>query len=238
MALRFSTGLRDQRLETKAQINHIMAASTISFLDGAGENDKVLDSANNLGDFKPYDILRVSGSAANFGDFEILSVAAGELEVAPSSFTTEAAGDSVVLATARGGSLSDIFRNGVLEIYSGTQPSNADTTESGTLLVKVTRSSEAFVAGAAANGLNFDEAVSGVLGKLATEVWSGLGLVSGTAGWFRFYANDATHGASTSAARIDGAIATTGSQMNMSNTSVTVDGTTTIGTVAITDPMA
>ena len=240
MALRFSTGLRDARLENQATVQEQVTALTISFGDGDGSasRDTINDSGSGLGNFEVYDKLTVSGSTSNDGTYEILSVTAGTIEIAAGSLTAEVAGDQVVLASARGGSLKDLLRNGVLDIYSGTQPTTADDTESGTKLVRITESSGTFVADADDNGLNLGASVSGVIGKRSGETWSGLGLVNGTAGWFRFYANDATTGASTTAVRLDGSIATTGAQMNMSNTTITASGTTTIGTVAITDPMS
>jgi len=242
MALRFSTGLRDGRLETQASIQEQVTGITISFGDGDGTvtagTDTINDSGDGLAAFELHDLITVSGSASNDGEYEILSVAAGVIEVVAGSLTAEDATPQVILSSARGGSLKDLFRNGILDIYSGTQPTNADTTESGTKLVRVTLASGDFEADTDTNGINLGDSVAGVIGKLSGEVWSGVGLVAGTAGWFRLYDNAVTTGASETAVRLDGAIATTGSQMNMSNTSVSVAGTTTIGTVAITDPMA
>ncbi len=169
---------------------------------------------------------------------EILSVSAGTIEIPADTLTGEIAGDQVILSSSRGGSLKDLFRNCVIDLFSGVQPTDADTTESGTKLARITLSSGAFVAGTAANGLNLGTAIDGVIGKASGEVWSGVGLVTGNAGWFRIYDNSVITGASTSAIRIDGAIATTGAQMSMSNTTITQNGTTTIGSVAITDQMS
>jgi hypothetical protein len=240
MALRFSTGLRNKRLDHQAKVQNIVTGTTISFGDGDGSSgrDTIKDSGNGLAGFEVYDLIKVFGSTNNNGEYEILSVVAGVVEVAAESLTTEAASAQVILASSRGGSLKDLFRNGVLDIYSGTQPTTADQTESGTKLARVTISSGVFTPGSGVNGINLGDSTAGVIAKRANEVWSGVGLVDGTAGWFRFYDNSATTGASATAVRFDGAIATTGAQMNMSNTSVSVGGTTTIGTVAITDPMS
>lgn len=240
MALRFSTGLRNARLDKQSVIQNQITGTGISFGDGdgTGGRDTINDSGNGLAGFKIHDLIKVSGSTSNNVSAEILSVSAGTIEIPADTLTGEIAGDQVILSSSRGGSLKDLFRNGVLDIFSGTQPATADTTESGTKLCRITLSSGAFVAGTATNGINFGDAVAGVIGKRSGETWSGVGLVNGTAGWFRIYDNAATTGASTTAVRIDGAIATTGAQMNMSNTTITVDGTTTIGTVAITDPMS
>jgi len=139
-------------------------------------------------------------------------------------------------AANSGGGLAELLKDGVIEIYSGTQPADADSAEAGTLLCVITEASGVFTGGVATNGLNFDPAASGVIDKLTGEVWSGANTATGTAGWFRFYANDFTKGASTTAVRLDGAIATSGSQMNLSNTALVSSVTTTVDSVAITQP--
>ena len=240
MALRFSTGLRNARLDKQAVIQNQVTGTGISFGDGdgTGGRDTIKDSGNGLAGFKIHDLIKVSGSTSNNVSAEILSVSAGTIEIPADTLTGEIAGDQVILSSSRGGSLKDLFRNGVLDIFSGTQPTDADTTESGTKLVRITLSSGAFVAGTTTNGINLGTATDGVIGKDSGETWSGVGLVAGNAGWFRFYDNAATTGASTSAIRLDGSIATTGAQMNMTNTSISVGGVTVITSVAITDPMS
>lgn len=242
MALRLSTGLRDALLEKKATATNLMTATTISFGDGTGTGsiDQILDSGDGLGDFIVGGKITVAGAgeAGNNSTFDIVSVAAGAIGVPAGSLATESAGEAVLLAGADGGSISDLFRNCVIDIYSGSQPADADTAESGTKLARITLSSGAFVAGAAANGLNFDDADEGVLAKSTSETWSGEGLANGTAGWFRMYDNDAVTGASTTEIRLDGSIATSGAQLNMTNTAITDGGTTTIDSVALTFPAA
>lgn len=135
------------------------------------------------------------------------------------------------------GSLQDTMVNGILCIYSGTQPASADDAESGTLLCKVTVSSGAFTAGAATNGINMaTSAASGLLPKSTSEVWSGVNVATGTAGYYRFYANDFTTGASTTAARVDGAVSTSGAQLNMSSTALVSGATLTLDSFTLTLP--
>jgi hypothetical protein len=133
--------------------------------------------------------------------------------------------------------------NGVLCIFSGTKPANADAVESGSLLMQYTLNSGAFVAGAAANGLEFDIVANGVISKAALEVWSGVGLPAAgtgtTATWFRFYANAYVTGASTSAVRFDGSIGTSSTyELRMSNTTIVEDGPATVSTFTVTFPAA
>ncbi len=130
----------------------------------------------------------------------------------------------------------DIMADGVISIYSGGQPTTADDAETGSLLATITLSSGSFTAGQADNGLEFDTADNGAISKSSEETWSGAAAATGTAGWFRFYANDMTSGASTSAARFDGAVSTSGAQLNMSSTAITAGATTTIDSFTITLP--
>jgi hypothetical protein len=93
----------------------------------------------------------------------------------------------------------------------------------------------------AANGLKFGAASGGVVSKLDSQVWSGVAVASGTAGWFRFTGSVADSGVADSSAsqiRMDGAIATSGAQLNMSSTAITSGATQTIASFPITLPTA
>jgi hypothetical protein len=238
MALRLSSGLRDAMLDYKARAIDLKVATTISFGDGdgAGGTDTINDSGSGLTGFSVGDMITVAGSTSNNVTAEILSVVGGKIEVAAGTLSTEAAGDTVILAAARGGSLSDLMKHGRLDIYTGSQPADADSAETGTKLVSITLSSGSFTPGQEANGLLLGNVSSFALQRETGQTWSGVAVATGTAGWFRFYDNAAVTGASTTAKRFDGSIATSGAQLNMSNTSITTGGTTTIDTVAITQP--
>jgi hypothetical protein len=127
-------------------------------------------------------------------------------------------------------SIQDIFKDGFIDIYSGSQPASADDAPTGTKLATI------YSDGAAA-GLEFDDAVAGVLSKKSAETWSGPGLApGGTAGWFRFRAAGDSGTQNTTDERIDGAVATAGAQLNMSATSIVADAIQTINTFTITMP--
>ena len=127
------------------------------------------------------------------------------------------------------------FANGVIEIYSGTQPATADSAVTGTLLGTVTLGSGAFTPGVATNGLTFNAAAGGAVSK--SGVWSFNGAAAGTAGWFRLKGNAADAGAvSTVLPRMDGSIATSGGDLNMSNIAITVGAPNTIDTFTFTLP--
>jgi len=127
--------------------------------------------------------------------------------------------------------------DGILEIFSGAIPANADTTEgAGTKLLRVTIASGAFTSGVATNGLDFDAPAAGVLSKAAAETWSGVGLADGTAAWFRFYSNTVVIGASTTTCRFDGTVGTSGADLLLTSTSIVTSATTTIDTATFTLP--
>jgi hypothetical protein len=105
------------------------------------------------------------------------------------------------------------------------------------LLLEISESAGAFVAGAFDNGLEFGDAASGAIAKAAAETWQDAGLASGVAGWFRFVGNATDAGASsTTLPRLDGSVGTSGADLNMASTSVTVGATTTIDSYSLTLP--
>jgi hypothetical protein len=127
------------------------------------------------------------------------------------------------------------FANGVIDIYTGPQPASADSAASGTLLGTVTLSSGAFTPGSPTNGLTFAAASNGVVSKSGT--WSFNGIAAGTAGWFRLRANAADNGLlSTTLPRLDGSVAVSGADMNLSNIAIAVAAPNTIDSFTWTQP--
>jgi hypothetical protein len=82
-------------------------------------------------------------------------------------------------------------------IRSAAQPTNADDAETGSELVKITESSGDFVAGEAANGINFGQISEAILHAASGEVLSGVATATATAGHFRIYDNDFETGGDT-----------------------------------------
>lgn len=144
---------------------------------------------------------------------------------------------STALRTALAGTtgFAAVFANGVMEIYSGAQPANADAAVSGTLLGTVTLGSGAFAPGAPANGLTFAAAAAGAVSK--SGAWSFNGIAAGTAGWFRLKGNAADAGAlSTALPRLDGSVAVSGADLNLSNIAIAVGAPSTVDTFTWTQP--
>lgn len=92
------------------------------------------------------------------------------------------------------------------------------------------------------NGLLIDyNAAAGVITKDTTQTWSGTAGNSGTAGWFRMKGSVVDAGALDSSAvflRMDGNIATSGANMNMSSTTITAAALQTLSTFSFTVPAA
>lgn len=88
---------------------------------------------------------------------------------------------------------------------------------------------------AAVNGLTFAAPVGGVVSK--SGVWSFTGVAVGTAGWFRLIASSSdAGGASTVLERLDGSVAVSGADLNLSNIAITIGAPSTIDTFAYTAP--
>lgn len=131
---------------------------------------------------------------------------------------------------------SEIFSAGVIAVYSGAQPASADDAPTGTLLGYITKDGAAFVPGSPTNGLNWGAAAGGVIGK-NTDNWRLTGAAAGTAGWFRLMGNAADNGlASTTLPRIDGAVATSGGDINLTSLSIGIGSVTTIDTFTYAIP--
>jgi hypothetical protein len=145
--------------------------------------------------------------------------------------TDEYSGFDTVVCDCVDAGFQAIFKDGFINVYSGTQPTSADDAPSGTLLCT-------FYSDGAATGLEFDDAAAGVISKAAAETWSGTAVASGTAGWFRLYQAGDGGASSTTDCRLDGACATSGGQLNMSSLSISSGAVQTISTFQITQPAA
>lgn len=112
---------------------------------------------------------------------------------------------------------------GFLKIYSGAVPATADDAlGSAVLLCTISNNGTA-------TGLTFaTAAASGVIAKNSAEVWKGTNEASGTASFYRFVAPGDTGALSTTEARMQGAIAISGAELNLSSTTLTAGAEQTI----------
>lgn len=224
MSWNLSTGAQKALLAAEPSVEAQLIASTISFGDGdgTGSTDTINDSGSGLGVFDTHDHILIVGGTFNNTLVKAISVAAGIIEVEAGTFTAVAAGTATCLVKISSGALSQVFKNSIIEGRSGVRPSGgADEIESGTLLVRYTKDGSTFVAGSSENGINMGQ-LSGTTLKRAIdpetgveEVLRGAGITDGTLGHCRWYGNDYTTGASTTAVRMDGTASTSGADVNV-----------------------
>ena len=241
MAVRFSTGFRNSFLG-----NAYFKGTELAYGDGAGAGaaDIITDDQSRFltAGVKVGDLFTTAGSttAGNniAGTAALTIVAAGTVTFAAGTLAaTEDFIAGTTLTFDNGGSFKELFDYCVIGLYSGTQPATPDATEGATLLALITVASGAFTGGVTTNGLRWGSVISGVASK-NSDVWSGVGLSSGTVTWGRLYENDYTTGASTTAIRIDFGVATSGTALTISDTSIVTGATTTVDTATFTFPAA
>jgi hypothetical protein len=120
---------------------------------------------------------------------------------------------------------------------SGTAPNGFTVASTATTITTV----DANLSGGVApvNGLKFGAPSGGSIGKLLSQIWSGVNAASGTAGWYRQYGSVADASASDTGfvyLREDGAISTSGAELNLSSTALVAAATTTISGDTLTIP--
>lgn len=120
--------------------------------------------------------------------------------------------------------LAALLNSGTLLVYTGTQPTDANTAVSGqTLLVTLTFSATAF-AGSVASG----SAGSKVVTATANAITSGTGVATGTATWFRCLKSDA------STVVLDGSVGTSGADLNFSSVAFSTGAVVSVSSFTIT----
>jgi hypothetical protein len=113
---------------------------------------------------------------------------------------------------------TDIGTSAVIKIFTGSPPTNCGTADTGTLLVTF-----------AGNASGFGTASSGVL--TVSAIANATASASGTAGYFRVYPSSAT----TTNAVIQGLCGTSGSDMNLTTTTIASGQTCAVTSWTITE---
>lgn len=126
-------------------------------------------------------------------------------------------------------SFVDIFRFGVIRVYSGAAPLTANDAVTGTLLGSVTTDGITWLPnGAGGGGLLFEQIGEFVVRKQDQD-WMLIGAAAGTMAWFRLFAAAQDDGAaSISAPRIDGTIGVGGSGADLVVPSTTLSVSQTV----------
>lgn len=130
------------------------------------------------------------------------------------------------------GSLKTIMAAGLIKIYSGAVPADADAAVTGSILCTIS-------IGSGGTGINFDtSAAAGVLSKAPGETWSGTNAATATATYYRHVAASDDGTLSTTQARLQGAVATVGSDLNLSSVALVSGATQTVDYYSVTLPAA
>ena len=238
MAIKLSTGASNKMLSMIGALKAFISGATLAYVDGGASPDSITDSGNGLisAGFSPNDLIWTKNATTpgnNLNGVAVTGVSAGALTIASGIVAgAEAFPANGCIIACKGGSLRDIFKDGILRLYTGTVPATADAAITGTKVLEITLNSVAFVPGAFDNGLEFGDAAAGVLAKVVAEVWSGVGIApGGTVTHYRLCGNALDNDAlSTALPRIQGTVGISGADLNMSSVSVVAGATTTIDT--------
>ena len=129
------------------------------------------------------------------------------------------------------GALRPTMSLGFIKIYAGTVQATADAALDGTNVLLCTVSNAS-----TATGITLDPAANGSIPKAAAETWSGVNAATGTATFYRHIAPADDGTLSTTQARIQGAIATSGAELNLTSTTLTSGATQTVDFYSIALP--
>lgn len=202
MALRLSTGMVNAR--GGSGVDFILYAQTdITF---AASTQRISSASDAFTSAKVGDFITIKGSGSNnnlTGRITAVDSGGAYIDIDQEPIDESAGASVTIVGFSRGGSFTELFKDFVIALYTGTQPTNADAAETGTLIGYVTLESGAFTPGESTNGLNVTDAVDGVCSKPSSDEWSITPIASGTIGYARFYDNSRTTGASTTAIRFD-----------------------------------
>jgi hypothetical protein len=169
----------------------------------------------------------------NVGTFNIIPLGAV-------AFITDAATTAQALCDAinRNGIYRATVASDVVTVIAppGTGAAHNGLALAATVTTLTATSSGNITGGVAATaGLTFGVPASGTVSK--SGVWSFAGVAAGTAGWFRMKASAVDNNlATTTLVRLDGSVATSGADMNLSNLTIAIGAPTTIDSLTITCP--
>lgn len=125
--------------------------------------------------------------------------------------------------------LRTVLNLGKVMIYGGAVPATADAAVTGSLLCTITNNSTA-------TGITMEAATAGTISKTSAEVWSGVNSAAGTATHYRHVAAGDTGVNSTTEVRVQGLIATSGAELNLTSVALSNAATQTIDFYTITLP--
>ena len=118
-----------------------------------------------------------------------------------------------------------LLNGGFLEIYAGTQPTDANTATSGQLLLSGGMTFAATAFGTpVATGVAGSRVVTATANPIVSDTSAS---ATGTAAWFRAYKSDGTTGV------MDGSVGTTGCDLNLNTTAIVIGATVSVTSLTI-----
>jgi hypothetical protein len=118
------------------------------------------------------------------------------------------------------------LNSGTIKLYSGTQPTGANTALSGnTLLSTLTFGATAFVSPAVASGSDPTKVITATANSIASDTSAA---ATGTASFFRCFETNGT------TVILDGTVGTSGCDLNLNTVSIVAGGTVAITSLTIT----
>ena len=248
MTVKLSTGLRTNMLGMKAAnvalLTNTSTGTTLAYADNGASSDTITRLAGSFltDGLAPGMLITTAGSTTagnDISDTALTNVEALTLTMATGTLAaSENFAAGTALCAAKGGSIWDLLRHGVIKIYSSAQPDEADDAITGTLLGYVSASAGTWAHAAFANGLLFGTAASAVMDKDSSQTWQCTATATGTARSFRFVANPTDDlSESTTLCRIDGSVGTSGSgDLNFDSVLWTSGNTYTVDSFELTFP--
>lgn len=238
MALRLSTGLTNKMMDTGC-FKDVFANAVIDVYSGTQPTDPDAAASGTqlvtitkasgayTAETRASGTVTLSGSSGSVNTVTVnaIDVLGGAVAYTTDLTTTAAA---VVAQINRNPKNVQFVASSVGAVITLTAVNGLGTLPNGwavtSTLTTLTATYAAMAGGVdAVNGLRFDAATGGACPKVAADTWSGNGLAAGTAGWFRLReSGDSGVGASATACRIDGSIATSGADMNLGSLTVSV----------------
>lgn len=255
MALRFSTALRDG-INGRAALAQLLMGGEIRLFTGAQPSSAddaetgtllctyTLSAGARTAEVLPFASVTLSGSG---GQIDTATLAGIDLIRAAVAYDTSLTitAENLALAINRARMLPGVVATSSGAVVTLTAPKGTGnafggvafnvTVSGGTLAEDAPQNMSAGTDHA--NGLRLDVSASGVIAKLAADVWSGVAVASGTAGWFRVVGAVTDAGSSSSVLpRLDGNVGTSGANLNLSSTTITASATETISEFQLTYP--
>ncbi len=255
MTLRYSTGYRNHVVDGGSYKSafqngriEIYTGSQPATADTAASGTLLCTVTNNNGahtaEVRATGTITLNSGAS--GSVDTVTLDGVSLIAAAVPFNTSLTQTAADLATAINDheTYLDVTATSSGAVVTVTAPRGAGATFNGLVLAStvttLTKTDVNMASGVTpVNGLKFGTSASGAVGKLAAQVWEGTNVASGTAGWYRLYGSVADAGGTDSAGttiREDGAISTSGQQLNMGSTTLTAAAKTTLNSWTRTAP--